>query len=315
MKYLKVSEAAPNTIITVDSNAYGFIRTADIMLKKNGGEYMSGVLYDGTKDIEFKAWELTHALAAVLAAGNCIAITKGKVTTYKDKLQVVIDEADEMNPLQLESSDIVPSSPLSEEDLDAKFYELLALLDEPMRDLVMDITAEYPNLRIIAGGKSMHHAYKRGLWEHSVYVAEMAKNMCQSQPYKDVDVSLVITGALLHDIGKLKEFETNKYGLVEDYTRNGGLLGHIFMGAVSIMAKVKKHIKNADRANHLMHIMLSHHGSPEQGAVKAPATIEAFIVSQADMTDAVINAMNNDIKNAQDGKAYCKFLQRYIQVT
>jgi 3'-5' exoribonuclease len=274
------------------------------MLKKNGEEYISGVLYDGSKDIDFKVWEITNrSIVDSLGSGNCVKIIKGKVTTWKDKLQVVIEDATEMNPLEMEASDIIPSSSMSESELDEILEKWIGMTPS-FAALIKDVYSD-PQFKIMAGGKSMHHAYKRGLMEHSVMTAGVAYSCAElfKRFYSStINTELVIAGALLHDIGKLREFNSSRYGLVEDYSIAGGMLGHAAIGMIMLLPKIKKHVKDPELTNQLLHILASHHGSSEQGAIKAPATIEAFIVSQADMADAYVLAriakdFYNDEKN------------------
>lgn len=307
-----ITKTSPNTILTEDHNAYAFVRSADIREGKRGN-YITGTLYDGESEIDFKVWDIKDSIDEILKSGKCIKMIDAKMGVYKDNLQLTINSVVEMNELEIINSNIIPSSNFTTDELHGMYENLIKLLDDTMLKVVNKIMdSKWGNLiRIIAGGKSMHHATKNGLWEHSIKTAEIAFNIANSQGYGNIDVPLVVGAALLHDIGKVMEFTTTEHGLVEEYTKNGGLMGHLFMGAMVIKDVAMKHL-DKDRANHLIHIILSHHNDPEMGAVKSPATKEAFIVAQADMIDACLNSMHKDLSATEEDKTYSKFLGRYI---
>jgi 3'-5' exoribonuclease len=133
--------------------------------------------------------------------------------------------------------------------------------------------------------KIMHHAYLGGLLEHTVSVTRLLGRICEHYPRLDRD--LLVTGAILHDIGKLEEFS---YDLQLDYTDAGRLLGHVVLGVQRVQEKISK-IKGfpSDLSLALQHLIISHHGEYDFGSPKRPKILEAFALHYADDLDAKMN--------------------------
>ena len=149
--------------------------------------------------------------------------------------------------------------------------------------------------------------YVGGLLHHTVCVARLALSM--GKTIGGVDLDLILAGALLHDIGKLREISA---GLGFPYTTEGRLMGHISMGAM-LISRIAENIPDLSRIrlDELLHIILSHHGDHEKGSPVFCATKEAFIVHYADETDAVLNQFQTDGKETW---AFNKMLQRFLAV-
>ncbi len=134
-----------------------------------------------------------------------------------------------------------------------------------------------------SAAKSMHHNCYGGLLYHSLRMALSAKRICQI--YTKANRGLVIIGCLLHDIGKLKELDTDIMGNAS-YTVNGNLFGHLMLGVRMVEDYTKDFTINSDELEQLQHIIASHHYNQEWGAISQPKTIEAFIVAKLDDFDA-----------------------------
>jgi 3'-5' exoribonuclease len=166
--------------------------------------------------------------------------------------------------------------------------------------------------KLAPAAKSMHHAYLGGLIQHTVSLIEL---VCRIHDhYPDLDRDLLIMGAFLHDIGKVDEFV---YNLFIDYSDAGRLLGHITMG-VGILEEKVAQLDGfpPDEALMLKHIILSHHGEAQFGAVKLPMTREAFAIHHADDLDAKMNTLGrilSEVKeNANGWSAYQPLFQRFF---
>ena len=164
-----------------------------------------------------------------------------------------------------------------------------------------------------SAAKSIHHGYIGGLLEHSLAVARMCDYY--TTYYKRLNRDLLITAALLHDIGKIYELS----GFPEnDYTDAGQLLGHIVMGTMMIRDRIKD-IPDfpAKAANELEHCILAHHGELEYGSPKKPALLEALALSFADNTDAKIQTFMEalDAKDESGWLGYNKMLESNIRRT
>ena len=158
----------------------------------------------------------------------------------------------------------------------------------------------------------MHHTGIGGLLVHSASVASLALKMAEymNELYgKDfVNTSMVICGALLHDIGKIKELEFNTETGVSDYTNLSALQSHILIGIAMVENKAcELGLQNKDSLNELVHIIASHHGKLEWGSAITPNTIEAKLVSSADDIDAYCNRFHRVFKDLKPGESFTEF--------
>lgn len=168
----------------------------------------------------------------------------------------------------------------------------------------------------IAGSQGIHHAYLGGLLEHSLSVAVLADTI--SSHYPGVDRSLLIAGALLHDVGKVEELQM-ELALI-DYTPRGRLKGHLVMGSEMVAAEAAR-IKNfpVELLEQLQHLILSHHGRQEFGSPTVPMTTEAFLLSFIDDLDAKMNLMEQlRTKMTESGLQWTEYqrsLERFLYLS
>ncbi len=165
--------------------------------------------------------------------------------------------------------------------------------------------ATYEKFVINPAGMRMHHAYIGGLLQHSVDVAGIA--IALAEQIGDVDKDLVVAGALLHDIGKLREI-SSEIGF--PYTNEGRLLGHIAMSVIMVQEAAARLKLPASRLEQLQHILLAHHGENEKGSPVACATKEAFIVHYADEIDAIMNQF--EVREGKGAWEFNKMMQRFL---
>ena len=153
----------------------------------------------------------------------------------------------------------------------------------------------------------LHHAYLGGLLQHSVDVTELALAMAETIGNTDKD--LITAGALLHDIGKVKEISA---GMGFPYTTEGRLLGHITMSALMVREAALELKMPAAALQQLEHVILSHHGDQEKGSPVACATKEAFIVHYADEVNSIMNQF--DVKDSKSPWEFNNMMKRYLMV-
>lgn len=135
--------------------------------------------------------------------------------------------------------------------------------------------------RVCPAAKSVHHAYVGGLLEHSLGVFKLCRRLADQ--YAELDRQTLLAGAIFHDIGKIREFSG---GLVNDYTDEGRLIGHLELGIEMLAPFWRKAGLEEGLVRHLKHLILSHHGEPAFGAVRLPQTAEALVLHYADNIDA-----------------------------
>jgi len=284
---------------------------------KSGKTYYNLELVDKTGSIAGKVWELTNAIGH-FEAKNFIKVD-GQVTSFNNELQLNIKKIRIADEGEYVEADYMPCT---KKDIEQMYKELMALVDSLDKDyykvLLKKFFAEDPafvkEFKNHSAAKSIHHGYIGGLLEHSLAVAKMCDYYTTYYPVLNRD--LLITAALLHDIGKV--YELSKFP-ENDYTDAGQLLGHIVMGTMMIRDKINT-IENfpAKAANELEHCILAHHGELEYGSPKKPALIEALALSMADNTDAKIQTFIQELDVAKDNNGWLGFnraLQSNIRKT
>ena len=280
------------------------------------------VVSDKTGEINVKFWggenkDRVKRLYDSFKTGDVVQIRAGKVETYMDKPQISINETSGgiriCNPKEYDAGNFVPA--IEEGHIKELFKEikryiknienvqlkklLNSFFDDP------EFVNEYTHS---PSAMTHHHNYVGGNLEHALGVTRLCKNICEMYP--GINKDLVITGAILHDIGKLKEYQTtasiNKTG-------EGNFIGHIVIGDRWVREKILEIRENGDDfdqdlENYLCHMILSHHGKYEFGSPRMPKTIEAFVLSQADMMDSqvknYIQRIEENRKNTDDEWAF-----------
>jgi 3'-5' exoribonuclease len=249
--------------------------------------------------------------------GDIVLIKKGTASLYQNRIQISIAGLEKIDRSDADMSDFLESSSFSKEEMlkEIKKYSgkvknvyLKKLLNAFFKDSdFVDGFCSAP------AAKAVHHAYLGGLLEHTLSVTRLVMLIRKNYPRLNEDV--LITGAILHDIGKIKELST-KVGF--DYTNDGRLLGHIVIGTMMLEKKIEQ-IKDfpASLSSLLKHMILSHHGVYEWGSPKKPKTLEALVLHYADDIDAKIamveKAIQRDVGEKDTGwTGYHSLLERYL---
>jgi 3'-5' exoribonuclease len=239
------------------------------------------------------------------------------VETYEDKPEISINEKTgglrRCTPNEYDISDFIPA--LEEGKIKKLFdkikKEIENIENEQLKNLLSLFFDEQDFVKDFTHSPSAithHHNYVGGNLEHTVGVIRLCNNICEMYP--GINKDLVITGAILHDVGKLKEYRTTA---AIDKTDEGNFIGHIVIGDRWIREKIyelKKSGKDFDQKleNHLCHLILSHHGKYEFGSPRMPKTVEACLLHQADMMDSqvknYIQSMEETKKNTDEAWAF-----------
>ena len=257
---------------------------------------------DKTGSIGIKYWggenkDRVKRLFDSFAVGDIIQLRSGNVELYEDRLQISINESSggirRCSPNEYEISDFIPS--LDEKRIN-DLYEVIKkeiknISNEQLKnllDLFFNDSKFVKDYKHCPSAITHHHNYVGGNLEHAVGVIRLCKNI--SEMYPGINKDLLVCGAILHDLGKIKEY---KYQAAIDKTDEGNLIGHIVIGNYWIIEKIKELRENGkdfskDLENHLCHMILSHHGKYEWGSPRMPKTIEAAILHQADLMDSQV---------------------------
>ena len=281
------------------------ISQASLQQSRNG-PYWRLEFKDASGTLEAKIWSPLSLSFPSLSSGD-MAFVEGRVSLYREQIQLTVDSLyllSEEETAALPMEDFLPSSERPAADMLA---DIEALCDEvfthkPWKKFVRSVLNDKrirPLLLRAPAAKSMHHAYAGGLLEHVLSVAGLCMRMADHYP--DMDRQALLAGALLHDIGKIDEMSGP---LATEYTDEGRFLGHIAQGLILMEPFLQKSGLEPELAMHFKHLVASHHGEREYGAVSLPATPEAFALHFADNMDAKVNQCRNTVPVQDSGIAW-----------
>jgi len=286
-----------------------------IPFKKKAGSYMSLVLADSSGSIVGRAWDNAEQLDAQLKVGDVVMV-QGRVDEYQGALQLIVERARVCADDEFEKKDFLPEGKRDAAELLADLRRFIDMVqNQHLRPLLEHFFSDASFVEEFAeapGAKALHHSHIGGLLEHTVGVVKILLAVLECHP--ELDSDLLVAGALLHDIGKLKELAVET-GI--DYTDTGRLVGHIVHtdrmvnGAIADIPDFPEEL--ADR---LCHILLSHHGQKEYGAPIVPMTAEACALHYADNLDAHVQYFGQVVeRGAASGdrwSEYQRLFDRYI---
>ena len=277
-----------------------------VMKTKAGKTYYSLVLQDKTGTVDGKVWDLTSAIEHFDDL-DYIQI-EAQITTFNNALQVNVRRARVAGESEYDVTDYMPVTKRNVDEMYKRLTELIDGVKEPhlnalLKSFFVEDRELVEEFKKHSAAKSIHHAFVGGLLEHSLSVAELCEFLAGR--YTLINHDLLITAALLHDIGKLDEISSFPEN---DYTDEGQLIGHIVTGAFMISERVKK-IDGFPKklSDELTHCILSHHGELEFGSPKKPALIEALALAHADNLDAKLESFTETIENKNEQKGWLGF--------
>ncbi|MFZ3209477.1 MAG: HD domain-containing protein [Geobacteraceae bacterium] len=284
-------------------------------MAKNGKPYLTLRLMDKSGEVEAKVWDNVDSLAATFDKDDFVAVSS-RATVYLGKMQLVVAELHRVPEEKVTLADFLPETARNIQEMEAELAALLATISDPHLNRLLaaffDDPAFMAAYRTAPAAKGMHHAYLGGLLEHSLAVAMLVDRIIPL--YEGLNRDLLITGALLHDAGKVREMA---YLRSFDYSDEGKLLGHITIGVEMLHEKISTIAGFLpELAMLLKHMILSHHGQYEFGSPKRPKTIEATILNYLDDLDSKINGIRAHIGKEQENPSrwtsYHRLYDRYF---
>lgn len=251
-------------------------------LTNAGQPYLTLTLQDRTGSIEAKYWDAQPAIEQLFEVGQFYMVS-GDVIAYRSNLQLKVERVQKLNPETITLSDFTMSAPLPLDVMEAKLEMVLQSLQDADYQLITRtlIKKYYDRFIVYPAAVRNHHEYTSGLLYHTLSMIDLAEFIIQKYPPFDRD--LVLSGILLHDLGKTIEFSSP---IVAKYTTEGKLIGHIQLMSAEIFATGEQLNLPRDKVMLLQHIVLSHHGKPEFGSSTPPMTKEALLVHMVDDVDA-----------------------------
>ncbi len=292
------------------------VKSAKLGETRAGKPYLVLTVMDRSGEISGPIWDNVEALQNICVPAEVIRLV-GTVQAYREKPQLKIDAAHKVPQEDIHSGLFFPTSSRNLEEMADELRALIHSVGNPfLKKLLGHFFKKgewWEKFQEAPAAKAIHHAYVGGLLEHSLSVAKIADFLAGH--YAGVDRSLLLAGALLHDIGKLEEL-TVVGGLI-DYTVRGRLKGHLVIGSEMVALAVGK-IRDfpEELLDQLQHLLLSHHGRQEFGSPTVPMTVEAFILSFLDDLDAKMN-ITEQLRRKMEGAEmswteYQRPLERYL---
>ena len=294
MKYLKDYREGDRV-----SDIY-FCKFKSTAMTKNGKPYDNVILQDKTGTVDAKIWETNNPGIADFEAMDYIEIF-GDVTSFNGALQINIKRVRKCSEGEYDEGEYMP---VSKRNIEEMYQELLALIDTVkdtylnalLKEFFVKDEAFIKAFKKSSAAKTVHHGFIGGLLQHSLSVANLCAHYALVYPILNRD--LVVTAAILHDIGKVRELSAFPEN---DYTDEGQFLGHIVMGTEMIGDKIRK-IEGFPKMleMELKHCILAHHGEYEYGSPKKPAIIEAVALNHADDTDAKMQTFTELLESTKE---------------
>ena len=282
---------------------YFGVKEKNVRTSRSGNLYLDLTLVDHTGQINAKMWNDIKEVKDTFSEGDAVAI-KGYISLYNQKLQMTIQN---IRPVREEDKqhgyDFVNLIKSSEKNLEEVWNSLQDIIEtigtEELKTLTQQIYTKWEEqLKVYPAAMKLHHAYRGGLLEH---IHNCTKNAVSiGHNYPDYNLDLIKTGALLHDIGKIKELTP---GINIDYTDKGNFAGHLVLGRDILIENIRE-IDDFPEIlqNKLEHILLSHHGRLEWSSPKEPSFPEAAIIYYSDKVDTYLEQMQNAIdEDRSDG--------------
>lgn len=270
------------------------------------GYYLSLTLGDQSGQIDCRIWENGEDLYEQYHLGD-IVLVEGLIDDYQGQLQIRAFKIETNQEYSIE--DFLPTCSGDVTQMLAELKQRVeGMQNRHLKAVLQIFFADEEFLQCFTkapAAKKMHHAFLGGLLEHTLQVVLTVEKLAEAYTYLDKD--LLVAGAILHDIGKIKEFN---YAPVIDYNHDGRMLGHIVLGLQMLEEKLNAlESFPRDLATRLKHMVTSHHGKYEWQSPKRPKFAEAFVLHQADL----LNAELFKFKQVQGkGMSWSSELQRYV---
>ena len=279
-------------------------KSKQIAQTKAGKDYGNLVLQDKTGTIDSKIWELNSPGVGTFEALDYVYVD-AEVTMFQGNHQLNIRRIRKADEGEYLPADYLP---VSTKDIDLMYGELTEYVRSVKNPYLNRLAASYfledaqfaKEFQFHSAAKSIHHGFVGGLLEHTLSVVKLCDYFAKH--YSNINRDLLLTAAMFHDIGKLKELSVLPEN---DYTDSGQLLGHIMIGVGMLTERIRNIPKFPEKLEReLIHCILSHHGELEYGSPKKPALLEALALSFADNTDAKMETMIEALQKSGENQGW-----------
>ena len=265
----------------------------------NGAPYLSMSLQDKSGTIEAKMWDVKEETLNLVESGKVYKF-KFDVLKYRNALQLRVNEISAVDQSNYDIRDYVSTAPISDEQLKTRIREAILHVENPVyRTLLNKLFTQYQNefFEYPAASKN-HHSFIGGLAMHVSGMLDIAESLCQLYPFLNHD--LLISGVLVHDLGKITELSGS---VATEYTLEGKLIGHISILHARLVELINEcGYQETEEALLLRHMVLSHHGKMEYGSPVLPMLMEAEVLHLIDNLDARLNTLFTAMEQTEAGQ-------------
>lgn len=287
--------------------------------QRAGERYLRLQLGDASGVIEARIWDNAEKFAGSFDVDDLLYI-EGQVVDYMGP-QINVSRVEKRSLLDVDPTIYQPSSCKDRDSMVKELLDIVTSVENPWLRLLLEAFFRDPDFMETftrtPGGMRVHHAFVSGLLEHTLEVVSLTESICRMHP--DVlDLDLLKTGALLHDVGKVEEYDLSSISF--QLTDKGKLIGHVVIGK-EMLDKAVANLEGFPKAlkMELDHMILSHHGQKDWGAPEVPKTINAFALFYADLVSARMNQFVTLVKGHEDPTTswtpWDKYLERSAYVS
>ena len=279
----------------------------DLRPKRNGGIFLALRFADRSGELDGKVWDNPEAVSQSFERDDVVKV-RGTVEVYNDKPQIIVNRIRRCEPKEYNAADFYASSARNPEEMFGELQGFVSMVrDEALRRL-LDMIANDPaiggRLSSAPAAMKIHHAFRGGLLEHILSLCNLSVALCAHYPRLNLD--LLIAGAILHDLGKIETLELT--GVRFTYTTRGQLIEHVTLG-LEILERHASRIPEfpIELKTILQHLLVSHHGDLDKGALRRPMLPEAFALSMLDLMDARLEQVYRLIDSAPPGDEFTPY--------
>src|SRR5213080_3804309 len=266
------------------------VTTKQVKPKKTGEPYLALTLADRCGQVEAKMWDNVEDAIDAFEQDDFLKV-KGLLNKYKNRFQITIHKLRRLGDSEVDFADYLPKTTKDIGELWQTLAGFVATFQDPSLKALVEAFMSDPDIaeayRTAPAAKTLHHAYIGGLLDHVVSLFRSCDLMCRNYP--QINRDLLLTGAFLHDIGKIHELTYNRSF---SYTTRGQLLGHMVIELEMLQTKLAQLPEFPDSLKTLVeHLIISHHGQYEFGSPKLPMFPEALMLHYLDDLDSKMEAM------------------------
>jgi 3'-5' exoribonuclease len=290
IKDLKVGE---------EVTAFYLVKAKNVKTSSANKPYIDFTFQDISGEVNAKLWDAKGDIETLYSPGEVVKV-QASVTQWQQSVQLKIIKIRSANEADdVDYSQFIPTAPIEAETM---YNEILFYINKmeskEVKKLVMAVLDLYkPKLLYYPAAKSNHHAIKSGLLYHIIRMLRSGDALCDI--YQNLNKDLVFAGVILHDMEKINEMNATEVGVVEDYSKEGQLLGHIIMGIKQIDRIAESLGVDQELSLLIQHMILSHHYEPDFGSPKKPLIPEGELLHYLDMVDARMYDMNKALKDLE----------------